>query len=295
MRADISLHYDGPIAKDHRLSLRVVGGAFDNLQGAIDRAVLDVKYGSVWKNARLKRTDYPLAEFDITGFREGGFIADLKQAAGGMGPEVLNRIRSALVPGYEAALRDADEIYSSLTEQAQLRKRTLDTGAIQVKEFSTFLESADEEISGRFGDRSILKEFDQLLTPIRAKANEGSTLEISITTDRPLTLSFDALKSKSFHRVVSRRRVGNPLLIEVLVRSLDQGNEFQGAKGKLKNLQTKRDFILHIADEYSFNSLLPFLVKGKRQQKVRIVASPVLEYESFDPYGGDMFFLGLGK
>ena len=93
--------------------------------------------------------------------------------------------------------------------------------------------------------------------------------------------------------MVSTRRIGNPLVLEVLVRSLDQGNNFQSAKGKLKNIFTQHDFILHIGDEQAFNSLLPYLVKGKRQQKVKIIACPVLEYESFDPNGGDMFFLGL--
>jgi hypothetical protein len=293
MRAEISLHYDGPIAQDHRLSLRVIGGAFDNLQGAIDRAVLDLKYGSVWKHARLARADYPLAEFDITGFRQGGFIADLRQAASGLGPEVLRRIRQALAPGYEAALRHADEEYESLADQAALRLQTLETGAIQARKFNSFLASSDEEITGRYGDRSILKEFDQILTPIRSRAHAGSTLEIVIADERELRVDFNSAVSKQFHRAISQRQIGRPLLVDALIKSLDQGNQFRSAKGKLENLVTEREFILHIPDEYSFNALVPFLVKGEKQQPVQIVACPVLEYNSFDPYGGDMYFLRL--
>lgn len=291
--AEISLHYDGPIAMGHVLPLRVVGGAFNNLQSAIDRAVLDVKYGTVWKHARLKRLDYPLAGFEITGFREGGFIADLRQSAGSYGPQIVDRIRSALVPGHAAAVSSAHETYNSLADQAGLRLSTLQTTAISATPFSAFIESSNSEITGKYGDRSILKEFDQLLSPIRAKANNGSTLEITLSTDKTTTVSFNVETAKNFHRIVSTRRVGNPLIVEVLVRSLDQGNNFLSAKGKLKNMLTKRDFTLHIGDESAFNSLLPYLVKGKRQQKVNIIACPILEYESFDPYGGDMFFLGL--
>lgn len=294
MTAEISLHYDGPIAKEHRLSLRVLGGAFDSLQSAIDRAVIDVKYGSVWKHARLKRTDYPLAEFDITGFREGGFIADLKQSLSGLGPSVLDRVRSALVPGHAAAIADAGQVYDNLANQAILRKQTLDAGAIEATEFSQFINGQGNEINGKFGDRSILKEIDQLLTPIRALAHVGSSLEITISTDTANTvLLFDRLTAKKFHRVVSTRRIGNPLSIATQVRSLSQGNNFQGSKGKLENLDTGREFILHIPSEVAFNSLLPYLEKGKQQQTVTIIACPVLEYESFDPYGGDMYFLKI--
>ncbi len=294
MTAEISLHYDGPIAKDHKLSLRVLGGALDNLQGAIDRAVIDVKYGSVWKHARLKNSDYPLAEFDITGFREGGFIADLRQSLSGLGPAVLDRVRSALVPGHAAAIADAGAVYDNLANQATLRKQTLEAGALDAPEFSQFLNGRNEEINGQFGDRSILKEIDQLLTPIRASANAGSTLEITITTDVANTVVlFDQRIAKKFHRVVSTRRIGNPLTISAQVRSLNQGNNFQGSKGKLENLDTGREFILHIPSEAAFNSLLPYLEKGEQQQTMAIIACPVLEYESFDPYGGDMYFLKL--
>lgn len=294
MTAEISLHYDGPIAADHKLSLRVLGGALDSLQGAIDRAVIDVKYGSVWKHARLRYADYPLADFDVTGFREGGFIADLKQSLHGLGPQVLDRIRGALVPGHAAAIAEAGEVYDNLANQATLRRQTLEAGAINAPEFSQFMEGQATEINGQFGDRSILKEIDQLLTPIRATAHAGSTLEITISTDTAnTTLFFDRATAKKFHRVVSTRRIGNPLTIEAQVRSLSQGNNFQSSKGKLENLNTGREFILHIPSERAFNALLPYLQKGEHQQNVRIIACPVLEYESFDPYGGDMYFLKL--
>lgn len=217
MTAEISLNYDGPIAVDHKLPLRVLGGALDNLQGAIDRAVIDVKYGSVWKHARLKYSDYPLADFDITGFREGGFIADLRQSLHGLGPQVLDRIRSALVPGHAAAVADAGNVYDNLANQAGLRRQTLEAGAIEAPEFAEFMAGGANAINGQFGDRSILKEIDQLLTPIRARANSGSTLEITITTDAANTAHlFDTITAKKFHRVVSTRRIGNPLIIDTL-------------------------------------------------------------------------------
>lgn len=294
MTALISLHYDGPIAADHKLSLRVLGGALDSLQASIDRAVIDVKYGSVWKHARLKYTDYPLADFDIAAFREGGFIADLQQSARGLGPKVVDRIRSALVPGHSAAIAHAGEAYENLASQADLRLQTLDAGAINAPEFSEFISSGTNEINGQFGDRSILKGFDQILTPIRARAHSGSTLEISVVTEAANTsLMFDGATAKKFHRVVSTRRIGNPLVIEAKILSLSQGNNFDDARGKLKNLATKREFILHIPTEDAFNKLVPFLKKGEQQQNVRLIACPVLEYESFDPYGGDMYFLRL--
>ena len=61
--ATFSIHYDGPITFEHKVTVRVMARTYEHMQRAIDRAYLFNKYGNVWKHARLKAADYEFVDF----------------------------------------------------------------------------------------------------------------------------------------------------------------------------------------------------------------------------------------
>lgn len=287
----ISIHFDGPIAKDHFVKLRTIGNTLNNIQCAIDRAFLDIKYGSVWKFARLKDEDYPPTEFLMDQTRNGGFIADL-QGATDDSPEIITRIESALNPAYEQARTTVPVPVEKLPEQAKKRQQNYKNGAQVPVEYDQYLSSHTAEIARSYGDRSILKEFDQIASNIRSQNNDGSYVEIKLFTDEiSSTYIFNDKISKNFHQIISERSLGNPIIIPVTLRSLDAGNG-GNSKAVMNNLASRKSFTIFIQTSREFSSLKKYLRK-RNPPEFSVVACPILEYKSFDPAAGDMYFVSL--
>ncbi|CAG0994539.1 hypothetical protein MTYP_02468 [Methylophilaceae bacterium] len=286
---NILVHFDGPIAIDHRVSVRTLGKTLDHIQSAIDRAYLDVKHGNVWKHARLKAADYEATEFVALHPREGGYILEMiKNGA----ESIVDRLNSAVFAAFEESLQESENEYRSLNEQAQKR---LDhyRNRPKAEHFESLITKPDKRMIRAYGDRSIVKEIDQILSLVRNPKMEGSKFELGLYGSKAHPLyTFDAARAHAFHDVIVERGLGDPLLIPIELRSLDGGNKFQAPKGKAFNLETHRDFVLHIGSTEDFDKLVPFLQK-KRKKQLLILGSPIVEYGAFDPYGGDVFFLDL--
>jgi hypothetical protein len=99
----IRIHFDGDMASEHTISMRTLGKSLSHLQSAIDRAYLDLKYGAIWKYARLHSDDYQETQF-ITGIsQEGGYILDFF-ADTQIAKNVVKRISTALRPAIDKAM-----------------------------------------------------------------------------------------------------------------------------------------------------------------------------------------------
>lgn len=286
----ITIHYDGPIAVDHRLSLRTLGVTLSHMQSAIDRAYIELRYGRVVKHARLKQADYAVVDFTVGQPRDGGFIVDLinNTTAG-----IADRIHSAVSKAYDAASRDAIVVAESINQQAERRASGFKTGAqkaISHSDFATKQESKAEV--AKFGDRSITKEIDQVLAQLRVERYEGSTLELILAgRDSHAPLVFDKVKAERFHHVVSARTLGAPIRMEVQIRALDAGRGNSSPSGKATNIESKRDFTIHFSNDDDFNLIARQFRGGSRRPILPIIACPILEYNVFDPEAGDMFFI----
>lgn len=116
--ATLSIHYDGPITDEHRLSVRVMAKTYEHAQRAIDRAFLVERYGDVWKHARLKKAQYAETKFLAEYPKEGGIILDMVRV--GAGP-IVDRIAAAIRPVYEEAAKDGLKQLASLDEQLKER------------------------------------------------------------------------------------------------------------------------------------------------------------------------------
>lgn len=293
MRNLIEFHYDGPITREHQLTARTLSATLTHLQSAIDRAVIDLRYGGVHKHARLRTVDYPFADFEVGQPREGGFILDLKNA----GPlAIVDRINAALANAYAAATAQALPAFNqSLKDQAAHRQELFRAGAQRAEGM--------QQLAARFGapgqerryaDRSINKEIDQALTQVRVDRYEGSTFELTLAGERAHPVyRFDKHVAEAFHKVVSTKQLTDPVRLQVRMRAMDGGAASGKKVGKATHVDSGRDFTLHFGSDVDFNSVAPFMRAGDARPTIEIVASPVLEYGTFDVAAGDMYFVTL--
>jgi hypothetical protein len=290
MKNLISIHFDGPIAANHAVQLRTFSKSLGHMQTAIDRAYLDIKYGKIWKNARLKDEDYPHTDFLLQQTREGGFIADLlgDKDSG----EVITRIHNAIAPAYEQAQKAQIPGQPKLVEQAEERRLHFKNGAQFAIPYAELVDNPDPRQTRAYGDRSIVKEFDQMAAAIRARENDGSLVEIDLYAGKAYPkLIFDAITAEKFHSVVSTRTLGDPVQLRITLRALDSGDGGI-SKAVARNLHSKKIFNLHVHTDRGFGSLRKFL-KKKEPPPFTIVACPVLEYGAFDPLAGDMYLIAV--
>lgn len=290
MGAIIQIHFDGPIATEHNVTLRTLSRTLDHMQAAINRAHLDVKYGQVWKHAQLKTEDYSQTDFLLGRPRDGGFIMDM---ASEIGSPIVRRIKQAVDAVLQAPVEEGLEEATRIRQQLQNRREQIDTNIILPRSYADFMNQPDPQMVRPYGDRSINKEIDQVLALIRRDEFAGSTFELGFAGDDIQTQNylFDRATAVRFHNIVSKRALGEPLFCEGTLRSLDRGNQFAGRKGKFRNSVTGRDVNLYIAKGEDFDALGQYL--RDEAPLMKILACPMIEYGAFDPKGGDLLFVRL--
>lgn len=186
-----------------------------------------------------------------------------------------------------------------MEQQVVTRANQLDKRIYLGRTLEEFAENPKIDDLRKFGDRSIAKEVDQILGHIRRDPPEDSddvnTLELTFRFDqnKRRKFKFDQDDAITFHRTVSRRDLGEPLRYLGTLRSLDRGRaglRGQKPKAKLTLVQNNRDIVLHIGSQKDYDELSPYM-QGERV--IEIFASPILEFNSFDPYSGDAFFIRM--
>lgn len=284
-----SIHFDGPIVTDHKVSIRVMARTYEHMQRSIDRAYLDTKYGSVWKHARLKHDDYAQTEFLAEYPREGGIILDgIKEGAAA----IIDRINSAVSGPFERAMRQGVQEHESLLEQLPKRRQLAHAQKDQLATYQEMLDLPDAKIVRAYSDRSIVKEIDQIASMVRSDEQGDSYVELNLygSHAHPVYV-FNSAQAKRFHETVSRRELGQPVLIRGKIRSLDQGNKYSGMKAKILNLDSDREVTLHLGSDEDFIKLHPY----HTAEQVLLFACPVIEFGAYDPNGGDMYFVDVAE
>ena len=289
MNAVFSIHFDGPIVKEHKVSLRVMAKTYEHMQRAIDRAYLDTKYGGVWKHARLKQEDYQQTEFLAEYPREGGIILDGIRAGAGA---IIDRINGAISAPFERALQKGVEEHASIVDQLPQRRQFAHTHKDLLATYQDMVDHPDARVVRAYSDRSIVKEVDQIAAMVKPEELDGSYVEFRLNGSRAHPVyTFDAATAKRFHEIVSRCELGGPVLIRGKIRSLDQGNRYSPMKAKILNLDSNREITLHLGSEEDFLRLHPY----HTAEQVFLFASPVIEFGAYDPNGGDMYFVDVAQ
>lgn len=288
--AIFSVHYDGPITIEHKISVRVMARTYEHMQRAIDRAYLFNKYGNVWKHARLKAADYEFVDFIAEYPREGGIILDAVKAGQRVASELIDRIGSAIAQPFEDALNGQVEEAAHIAQEMAERRNYVAQMQQRTMTFNDMLGHPPEAWARRYSDRSILKEIDQITFPLSSPKLEGSTVELLFSGTRlhPVYL-FDSRIARNFHAIVARRELGPAVIVNARIRDLDRGNQYVHPKAKIQNLDSGREVTLHLANVGDAEALHPHHM----QDHVQIYACPFIEGGGFDMQGGDLYFVGV--
>ncbi len=290
MSSIIQLHFDGTLCtEEHKVTLRTLSSALDGIQGAIDRAYLDVRFGNVYKHARLPYDAYDETDFIVGDPREGSLILDFTSL--GTMRDVLKRVISAINDPYASARENGVEQLANIQNQIESRQAQIVAGIYEPKQLSELLQENDPAVMRRYGDKSISKEIDQMLAMVRR--DPGARLDVSIKPsqiDSVVHYEFNQDVSKKFSAVLKQRQLGQPVICTGSLRELDHGeNRRANFKGKFINSDNGKTVVIHIDSEDRFSAIKPHLGGGE----FRIIACPIIEYKSFDPVAGDIQFIAI--
>lgn len=286
--ATFSVHFDGPITVEHKVTIRVLSKTYEHMQRAIDRAFLIELHGEVWKHARLKDSQYRETDFLAEYPQEGGIILDAVRAGAGA---ILDRVAASIRPVFESAAQDAVEQNAAMDVQIGQRQRYVAQMGDNTPTYMTVAANPPANWAAAYSNRSVVKEVDQLVAQVTPNALDGSSVAITLTGNRThLPFEFTPRIARRFHKIASHRELGAAFVVTARIRSLDMGNRFAKPSAKIENLETGREVHLHLATIEDFDALHPH----HDGQPVRLFVSPIVEALGFDLKGGDLMFLAVG-
>lgn len=279
----IEFHFDGDIVTDHKISIRTLSKTIPHLQVALDRAYLDHKFGGVFKHSRMPMDSFDEMEFLVGQPRDGGFILDfLNNSAGGAG--ALNRLAEAVRGAVERASNLGESNMRDITGQLDDRTTQVIQGIIEPVTYQDMLNSPSPKIVRSYGDKSINKEIDSILALIRSSHAGESSFELTVNESQ--VFYFDRDLSTSFHKVVSQRSLGQPIVYQAQVIRLDSDSY----SGKIKNLDNDKRCSVLFRDESAFKDARDFLGEDRA---VKFIGCPVIEDGAYDLAAGDIYFIKI--
>jgi hypothetical protein len=288
MPASIQLTLDGGLLQGpHNVSLRTLSRSMTSIQATVDRAYLDVRFGKVFKHARIPVQNYVDADFIVGEMYEGSFVIDFLSDNGG---RIVRRIIQAINDPYAEAVAGAGQEVHAIARQVEGAKAQVLNKIVEPQPYEAFIQAPDPKATRTYGDRSITKNIDHMLVPVRKV--DGAELKLALkASDREgaQTYTFTPKIAEDFSRIVSRRTLGAPVAFRGRLRMLDRGRLKSNFKGKFTNVVNGKDLTLHIQSEEDYIALVPYMA----QEEVTIVASPIIEYDAFDPTAGDIQFLHI--
>lgn len=285
--ATFSIHFDGAITVQHKVSIRVLAKTYEHMQRAIDRAYLIDCYGEVWKHARLKDEQYAETEFIAEYPREGGIILDaMRQGA----EAVIDRIATSIAPVFDEAVQQGLKEHDNISQQHAQRLAYVHTMQHNTPTFDQLIQTPPTGWADAYSNRSIVKEIDQLVNQISPSRLDGSTVELTLSgNNTPLPFEFDAARAKRFHQITSQRDLGGAVIVKSIIRSLDRGNKSTKPNAKILNLSTNREVSLRMSSIGDFDKLHAH----HNGQPVDLYVCPIVEALGFDLNGGDLMFIAV--
>lgn len=286
--ATFSVHFDGDITVDHRVSVRVLANTYTHMQRAIDRAFLVEKYGSVEKNERLTKEEYQETEFIALYPAEGGIILDAVK----LGAErIIDRVYSATNLIYEKSVQGAFQQHQNISQQLAVRRNYVNAVGSRTQSFDEVMRNPDPDWEAAYSNRSIVKEIDRLAIQVTRSDLSTSYVDISLNGSRAnLPLHFTPAIAKRFHQIAADRELGAPMLATVQIRMLDVGGNNKKPSAKVLNLDTGRIVNLDLSSEEDFEALHAYHTPNT---DVRLYVCPVIEAGGYDINGGDLKFLAV--
>jgi len=282
MTYSIELHYDSNIAQDHQIKLLDISNALQNLQMAITRAYLYNKYGTVWKYARTSKVSLIESAFlvNLDSISEGGFrfkvngIAEIHRT-------IVDVMSRSLDHAWEYIMQEGVNYSFNLSRDYEAYIMGIDTNNIIPMNYEQFLNTPVQNIERNYGERSVSKEFSQIIRPSRQ--GEGTLELIMVGTDTKNYL-FDQEKSKKFHDLVKQKKLGPPVNYQVRVTRLDLDHKTAIAA----NIHSNKKCTIYFNSDAEFfqirDAFAPDII-------LHFIGCPIIEYGSYDPNRGDLYYL----
>lgn len=283
--AKVQLHFDGDIAVNHQVSLRTLAKSFTHLQNSLDRAYLEMHDGQLRKYARMQQSYYDDVELLVQEPKEGGYVIDfLTQNI--VTKKVIDRVMSAIDGAVNDAKANAINQAETIEKSIDTRKAQLDSGVLKEIDYQQLLANPDKKQVRRYGDRAIVREVDQILSLIRASHSGDSTLELYFEGTKTAKYEFDKPAATAFHKVVSQKTLGDPVAFNVTISKMDRFNH----SAKIINDENGSIANLFFTKSNDFQDAVAFF---EDQSTMSFIGCPFIEYGSFDPMSGDVYFVRL--
>jgi len=281
----VQIHFDGDIAKNHQVSMRTLGKTLVHLQNSFDRACIEKRKGALWKHAKMPQAFYNDVELLVQEPKEGGYVLDFvaKNAAT---KAIIDRVSGAIKQAADSAMQAGSEEVADIEQTLRIKRTQIEHQIITPKEFNSLVNQPDASVIRRYGDRAIAREIDQILSIIRSTHAGNSTFELTLFGSSENSFKFNRTQAKNFHKIVSERSIGDPVIYSAEVKSLDKPN----LNGKINNLSTQKSANILFANEHALKQVIPFFDSG---EKMQFIGCPFIEYGAFDPLAGDIFFVEL--
>lgn len=173
----IQIHFDGDIAINHQVSIRTLGKTLSHLQNALDRAYLENKYGAIWKHARMRGNDYDESTFLVQEPKLGGYILEFL-ANSLVTKNIIDRVAAAIAPALAQSMRQGEELAQSFSQQTETKRMQIENSIVKPSTFQGLIDQPSNAVIRSYGDRSITKEIDQILSIIRSRYSGESSFEL---------------------------------------------------------------------------------------------------------------------
>lgn len=281
----VQIHFDGDIAANHQVSMRTLGKTLTHLQNAMDRAYLELHYGQLWKFAKMRQEFYSDVELLVQEPKEGGYVLDFL-SSNKITKNVVSRVSSAISGAVEESKKSGIAKSTKIEDSLNARIIQVENNIITPKNLKDIIENPEASIIRKYGDRAISREINQILSIIRASHSGDSTFELYLGGSNSANFVFDRESAGRFNSTVSRKELGEPVLYEATISSLDRHNN----NGKIFNLITEKVANIHFHNESFLEMAIPFF---KEKKKMDFIGVPLIEYGAFDPNAGDIYFIGL--
>lgn len=281
----IQIHYDGDIAENHQVSLRTLGKTLTHLQSTLDRAYLEIHYGNLYKYAKMHHSFYEAVELLVQEPKEGGYVLDFL-TSNPVTKQVIDRVNEALNNVFNQMKSNGMQNATDIQKSVETKVAQTVSGKLVPKTYDDLLKNPDKAITTKYADRAIVREFDQILSIIRATHSGDSTFEIELNGTRGYKFDFNRTKANSFHRIVTQKKIGDPVIYKAKISVMDRHN----LTAKVVNASNGSIATLHFISESLFDEAVPFFQK---KTEINFIGSPYIEYGAFDPISGDIYYLRL--
>ncbi|WP_155984780.1 hypothetical protein [Thioalkalivibrio sp. ALE31] len=281
----VQIRFDGDLVVDNRVSMRTLGNTLFYTQNALERAYLDIQRpGGVWKHARLKTTEREAVQFLIELPEPGSYLQRFISASE-LGRVIIDRASAALQTALDQATRQAEQEHRSWRDEVLSRRQQITQGTVTPRDYTDLRDNPDPRTVRAYGDKSIAKEFDNALRPIRSPSSGESQLDLTLSGTQTRTIPFDRNTSELLHQAISTRQVGDPVIYEGQLHQLDHRNK----KGKFDNTANNKTTSLLFSSDDDVDKVRNLL----GQNPFAFIGCPVIEFGSFDPNAGDVLFIDL--